>query len=156
MLFRSLTNTGGRGDLCIDGIPIGRELESGAAKEETIKPNSEISTLPAPADTNTGNSIIIVIATDAPVSSRQLLRIARRVPLGLGRTGAIAEHGSGDFVVAFSTACREPCYSYGGYVRETTARPYGKTTGGKIDDHELTPLFRAAIETTEEDRKSVA
>ncbi|NOY08107.1 MAG: P1 family peptidase [Spirochaetes bacterium] len=146
----TLTNTGGRGDLCIDGMPVGRELEPGASKEGTGKSDSEISTLPAPTDKNAGNSIIIVIATDAPVSSRQLQRIARRVPLGLGRTGAIAEHGSGDFIVAFSTAGSEPYHSSERYVQETTDRPDGKAAGGKIEDHELTPLFRAAIEATEE------
>ncbi len=146
----TLTNTGGRGDLCIDGIPVGKELEAIAAKEETIKPDSKVSAFPALTDRNAGNSIIIIIATDAPVSSRQLLRIARRVPLGLGRTGAIAEHGSGDFVVAFSTAGRAPYHSYGRHVQEATARLNEKTTGGRIEDHELTPLFRATIEATEE------
>ena len=83
-----LANTGGLDDLRIDGVPVGRELAAtrGAWAKE-------------PAD----GSIIIVLATDAPTTTRQLRRLARRAALGLGRTGATASHGSGDIVLIFST-----------------------------------------------------
>ena len=73
-------------------------------------------------------SIIIVLATDAPVTSRQLSRVASRATFGLARTGGIASHSSGDFVIAFSNSETRPT----------------------IADAHLTPLFRAAIEATEE------
>jgi D-aminopeptidase len=70
----------------------------------------------------------MVIGTDAPVDSRQLGRIGRRAALGLARAGGIADHSSGDFIIAFSNA---------------TDRPY-------LDDADLTPLLRGAVESTEE------
>jgi D-aminopeptidase len=97
----------------MDGVRIGREL------------------LPPPDSfdpTRAGGSIMMVVGTDAPVDSRQLGRIGRRAALGLARAGGIADHSSGDFIIAFSN-----------------------TDGsGSVDDSELTPLFRAAIESTEE------
>lgn len=83
-----LANFGKRKDLTIAGIPVGRELEqqsSGVSEPER-------------------GSIIVVLATDAPLDARQLHRLARRVPLGLARTGTHGGHGSGDLALAFSTA----------------------------------------------------
>mgnify|MGYP002032226717 FL=1 len=71
---------------------------------------------------------MMVVGTDAPVDSRQLGRIGRRAAMGLARAGGIADHSSGDFIIAFSNT----------------------DGGGSLDDSELTPLFRAAIESTEE------
>lgn len=116
-----LTNTGSPGDLRIDGIPVGRELQA-----------------EADASGRAGGSIILLVATDAPVSSRQLGRIARRATFGLARAGGIAGHGSGDFVLAFSTTSR---------IVPTSERTRTRET---IVEHRITSLFRAAIEATEE------
>jgi len=116
-----LTNTGGAGDFRINGIPVGRELQA-----------------EADVSGKTDGSIILLVATDAPVSSRQLARIARRATFGLARAGGIAGHGSGDFVLAFSTAHR--------IVPATGAT----RTREMIVEHRITPLFRATIEATEE------
>ncbi len=84
------TNFGRADQLTISGVPVGRLLESDVSGGP-----------PGPG----GGSVMIVLATDAPLSSRQLHRLCKRAPVGLARTGALHDHGSGDFVVAFSTAC---------------------------------------------------
>lgn len=81
-----LTNFGRTKDLCIQGDPVGLRLDEPLPKSETM------------------GSVIIVIATDLPLDSRQLGRLSRRVQSGLARTGAYVEGGSGEVVVAFSTA----------------------------------------------------
>lgn len=85
-------------------------------------------------------SIILVVATDAPLDSRQLTRLAKRSFLGVGRTGSFVGDGSGDVAVAFSTACRLPHIS-----------PEGGLVSGKIlhEDH-INPLFQATAESAEE------
>ncbi len=85
-------NYGSRQNLRIAGIPVGREISS---EEPYAYQPSEISER---------GSIIVVIATDAPLVSHQLKRLARRVSLGLGRNGSISGNGSGDIFIAFSTA----------------------------------------------------
>ena len=115
-----LTNTGEARDLRFDGVPIGRHLGP--------EPSS-------PAD----GSIMIVLATDAPLSSRQLGRLAKRATFGLARVGGIAAHGSGDYVIAFSTGNR--------------ISPAGKQSAAPdtfVPESELTSLFRAVVEATEE------
>lgn len=84
-------------------------------------------------------SIIIVIATDAPVDSRQLQRLVRRAALGLARIGATSHHGSGDFILAFSTANEIPHYP---------DTPTFLMT--HIADTHLNPIFTATVEATEE------
>jgi D-aminopeptidase len=74
-----------------------------------------------------GGSCIAVVATDAPLSSASLERVARRVGLGLARTGSVAHHGSGEIFVAFSTA-----------------------RGASLEGRGLDPLFAATVEATEE------
>ena len=116
-----LTNTGRARDLRVDGVPVGRYLRPPKQAPES------------------GGSIIILLATDAPLESRQLHRVAKRATFGLARMGGIADHGSGDFVIAFSTGNRisargEPSIRGRGLVAET----------------DLTGLFRAAVEATEE------
>lgn len=119
-------NYGRRGDLIMGGIPIGRLLEvSDAAVRE--QPRSE------------DGSIIVIIGTDAPLSSRQLGRIAKRSVVAIGRTGSVVSHGSGDFVVAFSTAHRRPSTE--------SERSFHKE---QLHDRRLTPLFGATVEATEE------
>jgi D-aminopeptidase len=109
----TLTNTGDPRELRIDGVHVGRQLLPSQDDFDPIGP---------------GGSIIMLIATDAPVDSRQLGRIGRRAALGLARAGGTADHGSGDFIIAFSNARGKP----------------------GMDDAHLTPLFHGAIEATEE------
>jgi D-aminopeptidase len=76
------------GDLVIDGVPIGKLLRA------------------EPPSDQTDGSIMVIIATDAPLSSRQLYRLAKRATLGLARVGSDGGHGSGDYFIAFSTTYR--------------------------------------------------
>jgi D-aminopeptidase len=85
-------NQGVRPDLIIDGVHVGREISDAVV----------------PAVPGTAHSIVIVVATDAPLDHRQLARVAKRAILGLARTGSTGRHGSGDFAIAFSTAERIP------------------------------------------------
>lgn len=80
-------------DLTIMGVPVGEHLSP---------------RLPPPHEVMSGGSIMVVLATDAPLDSRQLQRIARRAEVGIARLGGLHSHGSGDFVLAFSTAVRLP------------------------------------------------
>jgi D-aminopeptidase len=83
-------NFGLRAQLTIAGVPIGRELPRPPAAKHVPQPEQ--------------GSIIVVVATDAPLLPHQLRRLARRAALGLARTGSCAANGSGDFMIAFSTA----------------------------------------------------
>ena len=83
-------------------------------------------------------SCMMVIATDAPLSPRNLERLARRAVLGLGRTGGFMSNGSGDFVVAFSTAYRLPADGRAPASREL------------LPNASTSPLFLAAVESVEE------
>jgi D-aminopeptidase len=85
-----LANFGTRQQLVIDGVPVGRLLD---VQKQQLSPPER-------------GSIMIVLATDAPLLDRGLRRLARRVGFGLARTGSIGGHGSGDIVIAFSTAER--------------------------------------------------
>jgi D-aminopeptidase len=87
-----LANFGRRGDLVVRGCPVGRLLAEAP---------------PAPTS-GEGGSVIVLLATDAPLTSRQLTRVARRAAAGLARTGSVYHHGSGDFALAFSTARAYP------------------------------------------------
>jgi D-aminopeptidase len=82
---------------------------------------------------------MIVVATDAPLSSRNLERIAKRAVLGLARTGSFMSNGSGDFVIAFSTRNPVP---YGGKARERRQTV--------VADDAMSPLFLATVEAVEE------
>ena len=84
---------------------------------------------------------MIIIATDAPLSDRNLERLAKRSFLGLGRTGSAMSNGSGDYALAFSTAES---------VRRTTARRAMLSRIADWPNGEMTPLFQAAVEATEE------
>ncbi len=88
----SLPNFGRREELVICGIPVGWKLRD----YERSEPDSE------------EGSIVIVIATDLPLSHRQLVRIAKRASFGIARTGGTCQNGSGEFAIAFSTANRVP------------------------------------------------
>ena len=118
------------GVLTIDGVPVGKEMGRHSFAEAGDKGagDGDVRDEGESADVAEG-SIMMVVATDAPADARQLKRIARRAALGLARTGSSGGHGSGDFVIAFSTN-RDP-------------------RRGMPDD-DLSPLFQAAIEATEE------
>jgi L-aminopeptidase/D-esterase-like protein len=119
-------NYGRRPNLLIAGIPVGREIES-------EDPYAFV-----PSDVAEKGSIIVVVATNAPLLPTQLKRIARRVSLGLGRTGSIAGNGSGDIFIAFSTA--NPGASEVDHVVDVKMLPNGS----------LDPLFAATVQATEE------
>lgn len=85
------TNFGRAGDLTVSGMSVGRFLPPVASER---------------ADSGEDGSVMIVLATDAPLTSRQLHRLCVRASIGLARTGWLQDHGSGDFVIAFSTAYR--------------------------------------------------
>ena len=114
------SNFGRRGELTVLGAAAGRHLTGGEF-----------------LDRGTG-SIIAVIATDAPLLPHQLKRLARRVPIGLARTGTIGHHSSGDIFLAFSTANQAALACSG--VRHLDA----------LADSELDPLFEVVAETVEE------
>ncbi len=113
-------NCGRRKQLTIAGVPVGRELgDPGIWKEDT-------------------GSIIIVVATDAPLLPHQLKRIARRASLGLARTGSVSGNGSGDLFLAFSTANLH------------AAEPEGVAKLEMLPNDRIDPLFEATVEATEE------
>ena len=120
------------GVLQIDGIPVGKRLGQYYLKEAL----ADLS-----ADLSADGSIMIVLATDAPLSDRNLKRLARRGLMGLARTGASMSNGSGDYVIVFSTSEE---------VRRTPERRSRVTAYPKGPNDLMSPLFQAAIEATEE------
>ena len=116
----ALTNFGLRRRLMIDGVPVGREI-----------------TDLMPAENREG-SCVVLLATDAPLSARQCERLAKRCSLGLAVTGSYAADGSGEFMVAFSTAQRAPRATVDLLNISTVA-----------NDHML-QLFEAAVDATAE------
>jgi len=121
-----LVQTNYGGILQMDGAPVGRELGQYAYKNETSTERGD-------------GSVMIIVATDAPLSDRNLERLAARAMLGIGRTGSSASNGSGDYVVAFSTAAE--------VRRAWDARRHTTT---ELSNEESSALFEAAIEATEE------
>jgi D-aminopeptidase len=83
---------------------------------------------------------MIVVALDAPVDARQLQRIAKRAILALGITGSSMSHGSGDYVVAFSTE----------RIKDLTKDSLRLELGTRMRDEDLSPIFEAVVEATEE------
>src|SRR3989449_318980 len=98
-----LVQTNFGGVLTINGAPVGRELGKYYLREELESNKTETRNRNEDADRANG-SVIIVIATDAPVDARNLRRMAARAMMGLARTGAAGSNGSGDYAIAFSTA----------------------------------------------------
>ena len=119
------------GVLSINGAPVGRELGTYYLKRELSAPQSSS----VFGQENPDGSIIIVIATDAPVDARNLKRMAARTMMGLGRTGAAGTNGSGDYAIAFSTL--------------KTMRVSGSNLS-LLSNDAMSPLFLAVIEATEE------
>ena len=119
-------NYGTRDNLRIAGIPVGREIPA-------PEPYAFI-----PSDVAEHGSIIVIVATDAPLLAHQLKRIARRVTLGLGRNGSISGNESGDIFIAFSTA------NSGAAAADHVA------SLRMLPNDSMDPLFRATVEATEE------
>lgn len=114
------------GVLQVAGAPVGQELGQYAFKDASSKDGGD-------------GSIMMVVATDAPLSDRNLKRVASRAIMGLGRTGSSASNGSGDYVIAFSTA-RE--------VRRAVNATRLQTT--ELANEEMSGVFEAVVEATEE------
>ncbi len=119
------------GLLRIDGVPVGRQLGR-YDFQSVVEPDTATSG----PDTE-GGSCMIVLTTDAPVSPRNLKRMAKRAMLGLARTGSYSSNGSGDFVIAFSTTNRR--------TGASSPRPDSLLPNG-----EMSPLFLATVEAVEE------
>jgi D-aminopeptidase len=128
-----LVQTNFGGVLTIAGAPVGRELGRYYLRQEVQQDGSA---------TDRGNgSVMVVIATDAPMEARNLKRLAARAMLGLARTGAAGSNGSGDYAIAFSTA------------PQVRIRAEEKALSRRIEvltNEAMSPLFLAAIEATEE------
>ncbi len=148
-------NYGSRSQLRIAGIPVGREvtgLPPCVAQaidpplvtfDGTPVPVCATGSAPGVEEPELG-SIIIVVATDAPLSPDQLKRVVRRVALGMGRMGSNNGNGSGDIFIAFSTANRG--VDWGNSARSTLPAPSMVRLGSGLMD----PLFTATVEATEE------
>jgi D-aminopeptidase len=120
------SNFGGASDLTIVGVPVGRMLGRNGLRRVTTPKGPQ-------------GSIMIVVATDAPLDDRNLRRLAARAMLGVGRTGSFAANGSGDYVIAFSTDTA---------VRRARDARRLSTTG--LANNEVSALFEGVVEATEE------
>ena len=123
-----LVQTNYGGELSIMGTPITARALSTESQR-------------VPTATSPDGSVMIVIATDAPLSDRNLERLAARAFLGVGRTGSVMSNGSGDYALAFSTAES---------VRRTPQRREGKHMLENWPNDEMTAFFQAVVEATEE------
>jgi D-aminopeptidase len=119
-------NYGSRKNLRIAGVPVGKEIPEDPAYASTSFNELD------------RGSIIVVVATDAPLVSHQLKRLARRVSLGLGRNGSISGNGSGDIFIAFSTA--NPGAAAADHVVDLKMLP----------NDQIEPVFAATVQATEE------
>lgn len=116
-----MANTADREQLRIDGVPVGKEIKGYKLERGKSK------------------SIILVAATDAPLLPFQLKKLAKRVALGLSRTGAISSTGSGDIILAFSS---------GNKIPKEDDKPFGSVRA--VNDFFITPLYKGAVEATQE------
>lgn len=123
------------GVLQVGGAPVGRALNQYAFQNAVVAAN----TGKGPADDSGDGSIIIVIATDAPLSDRNLRRLASRGMMGLGRTGSSASNGSGDYILAFST---------NESVRRAFDAPRHSTT--ELANESMSAVFQASVDAVEE------
>jgi len=142
-------NYGARRELRIAGVPVGEEISDLlpciASSDATLLPQRPRCGAPAvpPMDGDAepgtgGGSIIIVIATDAPLLPHQLKRLVTRAALGVGRMGGKGENSSGDIFVAFSTA------------NARTSADTGTATVSMLPNARINPLFYATVQATEE------
>ena len=123
-----LVQTNYGGILSVDGVPVGEELGQYFMQRMVDRGDAD-------------GSVIVVVATDAPLSDRNLERLARRALFGIVRTGSPASNGSGDYAVAFSTAES---------VRRTPDRRRESADVTDLPNGEMSPLFQAAAEAAEE------
>jgi D-aminopeptidase len=122
-----LVQTNFGGVLQIDGVPVGKELHKFSFSNELLN--------------NVDGSCMIVVATDAPLEHRNLLRLAKRAIIGMGKTGGIESNGSGDYVIAFSTdTASRISYTAKQGIRQIPV----------LQNDDMSPLFMATIEATEE------
>src|SRR5207253_1659169 len=139
-----LVQTNFGGILTINGAPVGRELGRYYLKEQLSGKDfgtkgSTNSSLSNSAD----GSVIIVIATDAPIDHRNLQRLAARSMMGLARTGAAGSNGSGDYAIAFSSSPELR-------IRTAAGDRTSKSNGSLLSNDAMSPIFLAVIEATEE------
>jgi len=125
------------GILTINGAPVGRELGKYYLKEQLGRTTSRAS------NNSADGSIIIVIATDAPIDHRNLQRLAARSMMGLARTGSSGSNGSGDYAIAFSVAPELR-------IRNLPGTGDKKLSISLLSNDAMSPLFLAVIEATEE------
>ena len=118
-------NYGAREDFTVSGVPVGKEITD---LQRVRNRNSQ----------DGDGSIIVIVATDAPLVAHQCKRLARRIPLGIARVGTVAHNGSGDIFIAFSTANPGAAYAKG--TVSVNMVPNGK----------MNPLFKATVQATEE------
>ena len=143
-----LVQTNFGGVLTINGAPVGRELGQYYLKDSLSQSNSCRGRISPRADCreqSADGSIIIVIATDAPVDARNLERMAARSMMGLGRTGAAGTNGSGDYAIAFSTSLDVRIR-----VPADPAQQNSPRNLRLLPNDAMSPLFLAVIEATEE------
>jgi D-aminopeptidase len=119
-------NYGDRESLTVAGVPVGKEISDLMPEYNPVRKNED------------SGSIIVIIATDAPLLPHQLKRLARRVPIGISRMGGYSGNSSGDIFIAFSTA---------------NSGAANRTDNQKIEmipNENMTPLFEATVQATEE------
>ncbi|MGM0438497.1 MAG: P1 family peptidase [Bacillota bacterium] len=123
-----LSNFGKKEDFRLDGIKAGKIIKDIEEKKgkKTREPEQK-------------GSIIIILATDLPLNSRQLKRVIKRTGVGINRTGAYIENGSGEIVIGFSTANRVDHYEKNGIVNIK-----------RFNENKINKVFKATVETTEE------
>jgi L-aminopeptidase/D-esterase-like protein len=119
-------NYGGRRTFAVAGVPVGREMSD-------LMPNYN-----SGESSTGGSSIIVVVATDAPLLPHQLKRLAKRVPIGIARVGGYGSNSSGDIFIAFSTANPGAAMRTG--IKEVRMLP----------NEQISPLFEATAQATEE------
>ncbi len=122
-----LVQTNFGGVMQIDGVPVGKELNTYYLSEQLNKKED--------------GSCMIVVATDAPLDSRNLTRLAKRAFMGLAKTGGIAHNGSGDYIIAFSTDST---------LRVAYSSNEKRQTISVLTNDAVSPVFMGAIEATEE------
>ena len=119
-------NYGDRKNLSIAGVPVGMEITDLMPRDNYESPSEG------------DGSIIVIVATDAPLLAHQMKRLARRIPMGIGKVGGYAHDGSGDIFIAFSTA------------NSNVAFANGKVNVEMLPNWMISPLFEATVQAVEE------
>ena len=146
-----LANFGAWEDLRVDGVPVGRLLGAGGGGRPGPEDEHAAAAPRGDAHGSEGRppagSCIAVVATDAPLGTAQLERVARRAGLGLARTGSVAHHGSGEIFLAFAPGrARDGTGEARSPGRPGTARE----RPGTVSDRDLDPIFAATVDAAEE------